>query len=844
MEPKKIRKKSTRLPRKPESKPKQFCLKITSTDNVDISKHKELITTFIKKLYTNKRWDNPMSDDDFFVVFDTIEKRVCIELYRKVNANYIKLEDIHSALKNTDLNMNKTITLSIPKADELVHHLSSKTKTKVPKGYKWITLSHNGPYFIWIMEPYKPHGEPIVYDGKSYKLTPKAEEVANFWAKRLTTDESATVVHTKDSLFRKNFWSDFKTYLSPEHKKIFKDFDKLNFEKIRQKLIKLKELENPESKRKRQKESEERKHNYGYAMVNGVKEKISNFVPEPAGLFLGRGKNKLRGRVKRDIDPSEVTINIGKGEKIPIPPIYTGVSASKWKKVVNDQKAEWIMKWTDPLNNKPKYVRLSAEGQFKSKSDAGKFESARKLNKYLLIVQAGYKKDINSSDKIKKQLSTVISLVDKYGIRMGGEKGELEAKTYGASTLQVKHIKLVKPNKIALDFLGKDSIRYNKTLIVDKDVFKNLESFIDKKSGSTPIFDKINACSINIYLKQFDKGLNGKVFRTRLGSTLMYDALAKIKIPKDATQAQKKKLFVDANIIVAEALNHKKSVAKGAESSMEKLETQLEELEKELKIKKKEKKSTKSIETRIQNKKDAIDSKSKLQNIATTTSLTNYIDPRLVTAWCKKNGLDINKIYTKTLRDKFKWAIDETEDKWDYVKSSLLSGYEKLEPKNITSCQIDDQEGDEEESEEESEEKSNEKEDEEESNEKESEEESEEEKEQEEESDEGDEQEDPLKIKKLIKKYGQILTLCGYGIMQKNGVYKVERVKPIEVSMKDKSTYKKIYDICKQLLDNDLKYLAFLLILQLCEESEKSSDVNKLLKSSGYYDKFKKLIHF
>jgi hypothetical protein len=50
----------------------------------------------------------------------------------------------------------------------------------------------------------------------------------------------------------------------------------------------------------------------------------------------------------------------------------------------------------------------------------------------------------------------------------------------------------------------------------------------------------------------------------------------------------------------------------------------------------------------LQTKKDAIDSKSKLQNIATTTSLTNYIDPRLVTAWRKKNELDINKIYKNT----------------------------------------------------------------------------------------------------------------------------------------------------------------------------------------------------
>jgi len=825
MDSKKIRKKSSRLPRKPESKPKQFCLKI-STDKIDISKHKELITTFVKKLYTNKKWDNPLNDDEFFVIFDAVENRVCIELYRKVNPNYIKLEDIHLVLKNTDLKVNSKITLSIPKADELVHHLSSKTKMKVPKGYKWITLSHNGPYFTWIMEPYKPHGEPIIYDGKSYKLTPKSEEVANFWAKRLTTDESATVVHTKDALFRKNFWSDFKTYLSPEHKKIFKDFNKLNFEKIRQKLIKLKEEDNSESKRRKQKESEERKHNYGYAMVNGVKEKISNFVPEPAGLFLGRGKNKLRGRVKKDVDPSQVTINIGKGEKIPTPP------NGKWKKVVNDQKAEWIMKWTDPLNKKPKYVRLSAEGQFKSKSDAGKFESARKLNKYLSTVQAGYKKDINSLDNIKKQLSTVISLVDKYGIRMGGEKGELEAKTYGASTLQVKHIKLVKPNKIALDFLGKDSIRYNKTLTVDSDVFNNLQTFINKKSGSTPIFDKINACSINIYLKQFDKGLNGKVFRTRLGSTLMYNALSKIKIPKDATQAQKKKLFVDANIIVAEALNHKKSIAKGAESSMEKLETQLEELQKELKIKKKENKSIKTIESRIQTKKDAIDSKSKLQNIATTTSLTNYIDPRLVTAWCKKNELDINKIYTKTLRDKFKWAIDETEDKWDYVKSPLLQGYEKLQPKNLTLC------GKEEEGEEEEEEG----EEEEESKKEEGKEEEDEKQDNKEEESKKEEEENPLKIKKLIKKYDKILTLCGYGIIKINGVYKVNRVKPISQIMKDENTYKKIYNISQKFLNNNLKYFAFLIIIQLCEDSIKNSKIDKIFRSSGYRDKFKNLV--
>ncbi len=554
MPPKK--RQSKKESRKPVSKPKQFCMHIITEKSV--SKNKTLITKFVRELYTNKRWDEPMDPEEFFVVMDTHEKRVCIELYKKNNPIYLKLEDIHDAIKTRHLKIDKDFTLSAPESDVLVHHLASTKKTKVPKGHKWVTLSHNGPYFTWIMEPYKPHGVYIKYDGKKYKLSPRAEQVANFWAKRITTDETATVQHTEDPLFRANFWKDFKTYLSPANKKVMSNFNKMNFEDIRKKLIQIKDSETDSMKKSKKLSSEERKHAYGYAMVNGVKEAVSNFVPEPAGLFLGRGKNKMRGRVKRDINPSEVTINIGKGSKVPKTP------KGKWKGVIHDTKAEWISKWTDPLNGKPKYIRLSDQGQFKSDSDAGKFENARKLNKFLEEVRKGYRKNINSSDKTKRQLSTVIWLVDQYGIRMGGEKGELEAKTYGASTLMVKHITFKGLDKIHLDFLGKDSIRYNKTLTVNTLVFKNLKDFVKGKNNNNALFDSVNATAINCYLKTFDKGLKGKVFRTRLGSTLMYDALSKMKIKKNATDIEKKKVFVDANIVVAKALNHQKTVAKGA----------------------------------------------------------------------------------------------------------------------------------------------------------------------------------------------------------------------------------------------------------------------------------------
>ncbi len=39
------------------------------------------------------------------------------------------------------------------------------------------------------------------------------------------------------------------------------------------------------------------------------------------------------------------------------------------------------------------------------------------------------------------------------------------------------------------------------------------------------------------------------------------------------------------------------------------------------------------------------------------TSLTSYIDPRLVVEYAQRNNLKIENVYTKTLKEKFSWAI-------------------------------------------------------------------------------------------------------------------------------------------------------------------------------------------
>lgn len=54
-----------------------------------------------------------------------------------------------------------------------------------------------------------------------------------------------------------------------------------------------------------------------------------------------------------------------------------------------------------------------------------------------------------------------------------------------------------------------------------------------------------------------------------------------------------------------------------------------------------------------------------MKSVALTTSKINYIDPRITAAWAKKVGLPIEKVFSKSLREKFPWAMDVAED-WGF----------------------------------------------------------------------------------------------------------------------------------------------------------------------------------
>jgi DNA topoisomerase-1 len=54
------------------------------------------------------------------------------------------------------------------------------------------------------------------------------------------------------------------------------------------------------------------------------------------------------------------------------------------------------------------------------------------------------------------------------------------------------------------------------------------------------------------------------------------------------------------------------------------------------------------------------------KTIALGTSKLNYLDPRISVAWCKKFDVPIEKVYNKTQREKFRWAIEMAGPEYEF----------------------------------------------------------------------------------------------------------------------------------------------------------------------------------
>ena len=61
------------------------------------------------------------------------------------------------------------------------------------------------------------------------------------------------------------------------------------------------------------------------------------------------------------------------------------------------------------------------------------------------------------------------------------------------------------------------------------------------------------------------------------------------------------------------------------------------------------------------------------KEVSLGTSKANYMDPRITVAWCKRCDLEISRLFPKTLKDKFNWAMG-VEGDWRFTERRELVG--------------------------------------------------------------------------------------------------------------------------------------------------------------------------
>jgi len=257
------------------------------------------------------------------------------------------------------------------------------------------------------------------------------------------------------------------------------------------------------------------------------------------------------------------------------------------------------------------------------------------------------------------------------------------ADTVGCCSLRVEHVKLHEKHMVdgeeknyvlEFDFLGKDSMRYHNFVSVTKRVFKNVKLFQENKDGEDDLFDRLDTTKLNKHLNSIMDGLTAKVFRTYNASKTLQEQLDKTT-EDDKTIAEYVLTYNQANRAVAILCNHKRTAPKTFDDQMKRADAKIEDKEIKIEEKRKEVKQAKRngedyskkqaqlkrLEEQLVKLKCDKQDKDENKEIALGTSKLNYLDPRITVGWCKKWEVPIEKVYNKTQRDKFAWAIAMAE---------------------------------------------------------------------------------------------------------------------------------------------------------------------------------------
>jgi len=513
---------------------------------------------------------------------------------------------------------------------------------------KWKSFKHNGVYFP---PEYEWKKLWMKIKGEKFQLDPKQEEMLYAWAKKINTP------YVKDSVFQQNFLADFKKLLPQKYQNItMDDIDMSETVEYQENEKNLTKEEKKALATERKKLREQLKEKYGHVEIDGKKPEIANWLVEPPGIFMGRGQHPLRGRWKPRVYPEDVILNLSKDAPVP---------SGNWKKIIHKPGFMWVASWREKLTDKVKHVWPSEGSEIRQKREKEKYDKALSVDSRLDDIRKYIYEGMISKDEKTRQIATACYLIDRLVLRVGDEKDEDEADTVGASTLRVEHVKF-NPDNIEFDFLGKDSVRWEKEIRIsdaDPAFVKNMRELTQNKKPNELVFHGIDSRHVNQFFTKCVKGLTAKVFRTHHATNTLVDYLKNVKVKPNDGYYLKLYQAKLANLEVAVTCNHKKTPPKTWEETFARKQ---EKLTKWLNTIPKTEKQKEKLKERIEKLKLDIELSKKTKEYNLGTSLKNYIDPRMYKAWLDKVGVDWTKLYTSSLQKKFSW-IERSKIKWNEI---------------------------------------------------------------------------------------------------------------------------------------------------------------------------------
>ncbi|XP_053575114.1 DNA topoisomerase 1-like [Bombina bombina] len=470
-------------------------------------------------------------------------------------------------------------------------------------------------------------------------------------------------------------------------------------------------------------ENEKLIQEFGYCIMDHHKERIGNFKIEPPGLFRGRGDHPKQGLLKKRILPEDVIINcsitgldfllVSSSSRVPLDGLVTHMCrvldehhqklTSLFRKTFaalllhlhgSAPETGLVNKVEQDRDNLPT-VHISTEcmsvaasisrpseaaGKVTEADKESDTEAHQQLQDDSPITKADLKllvskKDI--ADNFEKLWEKIDSIHSSVTSSLSEFKTELLELGNRVETLEDQKDAMVEQvDEISQDLATQQQID-DTTMITysNHDLRETIQLNSQSRDSQTPLLNK--------HLQALMEGLTAKVFRTYNASITLQQQLEELTDSKESVPG-KILSYNRANRAVAVLCNHQRAPPKTFDQSMANLRTKIDARNEVISLAKKELKEaikeakandSEKLKKVVESKRRALQraeeqllklevqatDREENKQIALGTSKLNYLDPRISVAWCKKWQVGLEKIYNKTQRDKFAWAIDMTE---------------------------------------------------------------------------------------------------------------------------------------------------------------------------------------